>query len=115
MRVSVRVKCGVLLTVSLSAAAAPAAPPMGRELYQVRCTACHGVNADGNAKLADLMRPRPSNLRTSVMDAAAMQRIIVGGGAAVGRSDQMPAWEQELSQMEIDAIVGYLQGMRERP
>lgn len=115
MRVPVQVLCSLLLIGALPAAAAPAAPSMGRELFHVRCTACHGVNADGNSKLADLMRPRPSNLRTSAMDAVTMHRIIVGGGAAVGRSDQMPAWDQELSQMEIDAIVGYLQGMRRQP
>ena len=96
---------------------ADANPPdtaLGQAVFQTRCSICHGPQADGKSRLSGVMRPQPSNLRTSALDAEAMQRIIATGGVGVGRSDQMPPWGDELSGMEIDAIVAYLQGLKAR-
>ncbi len=116
MRASLLVVAGGLFAAAASAEAADAsAATPGRVVYEARCAVCHGDHADGRSKLAEVMRPRPSSLRDSRLDAKAMTRIVAEGGQSVGRSPNMPAWSGELSGAEIAGVVGYLQGVTARP
>lgn len=72
------------------------------------CVTCHGINADGNGRAARLYNPRPANLRTSDKNDAYLTLIIRGGGAAMARSEFMPAWESELTNEQIGDLVSYL-------
>ena len=72
------------------------------------CVTCHGINADGNGRAARLYNPRPANLRTSDKNDAYFGLIIRKGGAVMGRSEFMPAWEAELTNEQIGDLVAYL-------
>ena len=72
------------------------------------CVTCHGINADGNGRAARLYNPRPANLRTSNKNDAYFGLIIRKGGAVMGRSEFMPAWEAELTNEQIGDLVAYL-------
>lgn len=72
------------------------------------CVTCHGINADGNGRAARLYNPRPANLRTSDKNDAYFGLIIRKGGALMGRSEFMPAWEAELTNEQVSDLVAYL-------
>ena len=75
------------------------------------CVTCHGINADGNGRAARLYNPKPANLRTSDKNDAYFGMIIRKGGAAMGRSEFMPAWEAELTNEQISDMVAYLRSI----
>jgi mono/diheme cytochrome c family protein len=72
------------------------------------CVTCHGPNADGNGRAARLYTPRPANLRASDKNAAYMQLIIRKGGKAMGRSEFMPPWGEELTDEQVADVTAYL-------
>jgi mono/diheme cytochrome c family protein len=80
----------------------------GEQVFRGRCAVCHGANADGKSKLAKLMRPPPANLRASHLDDEQRALIVRKGGAAVGRSPDMPTWEHELKEDELHAVLAYV-------
>ena len=62
-------------------------------LFVSRCQSCHGAGGRGDGPAAASMRPRPRNFtdrmwQSNVTDAR-IDRIIVHGGAAVGKSPLM--------------------------
>jgi mono/diheme cytochrome c family protein len=75
------------------------------------CVTCHGTNADGLGRAAKLYDPKPANLRTSMMPDAYKDMIIRRGGKAMGRSEFMPPWGQELTDEQIRDAVGYLRSI----
>lgn len=85
----------------------------GQKIFTERCVVCHGQNADGKSTLGNLMNPHPANLRVSTLTAAQRESIVRKGGLAVGRSDGMPAWGNELSDSEISAVVVYVASLRQ--
>jgi mono/diheme cytochrome c family protein len=80
----------------------------GVVVYARYCANCHGMNADGNGRAARLYNPKPANLRISKADDAYKEWIIKRGGAAVGRSEFMPPWQEELSGDQVNDVVAYL-------
>jgi mono/diheme cytochrome c family protein len=80
----------------------------GEALFKSRCAVCHGAQADGRSDLARLMRPPPANLRASQLDDAQRAFIVRKGGEAAGRSPNMPVWEQELNEHELQSVLAYV-------
>jgi mono/diheme cytochrome c family protein len=78
------------------------------------CVTCHGMNADGNGRAAKLYNPRPANLRMSEKNDAYYGLIIRKGGAVLGRSEFMPAWDAELTEEQIHDLVAYLRSINAR-
>lgn len=78
------------------------------------CVTCHGPNADGHGRAAKLYDPRPANLRASDKNAAYMKQIIGRGGKAMGRSEFMPPWGEELTEEQISDVTAYLQSINNR-
>ena len=78
------------------------------------CVTCHGPNADGNGRAARLYDPRPANLRASDKNAAYMRLMVRRGGKAMGRSEFMPPWGEELTDEQVDDVVSYLQSINAR-
>lgn len=72
------------------------------------CVNCHGVNADGQGRAARLYNPKPANLRTSMMNDSYKEMIIRRGGKAIGRSEYMPPWGEELTEEQLSDVVHYL-------
>jgi len=78
------------------------------------CVTCHGPNADGNGRAAKLYNPRPANLRASDKNLAYMRLIVRNGGRAMGRSEFMPPWGEELTDEQIEDVTAYLQSINDR-
>ncbi len=80
----------------------------GAIVFANYCINCHGVNADGGGRAARIYNPKPSNLRLSMMPDAYKKMIVQRGGKAVGRSEFMPPWGEELTHEQIGDVVNYL-------
>ena len=80
----------------------------GAIVYRTYCVLCHGAKADGKGRAARHYSPPPADLTTSQASDAYKELIVRKGGAAVGRSQYMPPWEQELTTEQIEDVVHYL-------
>jgi cytochrome c oxidase cbb3-type subunit 3 len=77
----------------------------GGIVYRAYCILCHGERADGDArasKLYGLVNLNPFNGRDYI------EKIIRYGGKAVGRSEVMPSWQEELSEEQIGDVIEYV-------
>jgi mono/diheme cytochrome c family protein len=98
-----------------AAPVAPAAKPpapaaatgeaQARELFNSLCSTCHGTTGRGDGPGAIALDPKPRSFgdsawQTSVTDEH-IQKVIVFGGAAVGKSPMMPAQPQLKGQQEV--------------
>jgi cytochrome c oxidase cbb3-type subunit 3 len=80
----------------------------GEVVYKTNCILCHGVKADGKGRAAVLFDPPPANLTLSDKNDEYKKTIITLGGKAMGRSDVMPVWGDQISEQQIDDVVAYL-------
>ena len=80
-----------------SAAAAPSAEDKAAavEIFNNRCTPCHGPQGRGDGPASASLTPHPRNFGEAEWQKAVtdehIEKIIVYGGAAVGKSPAMPA------------------------
>ena len=77
----------------------------GGIVYRAYCVLCHGERADGQARASKLygtINLNPFNGRDYI------EKIIRYGGKAVGRSEIMPTWQEELSEEQINDVVEYV-------
>jgi uncharacterized membrane protein len=78
------------------AAAEPDKSPerMAREYFEKKCVVCHGKSGAGDGPGAGSLEPKPRRFADSGWQAAVtdaeLARVIVDGGAAVGKSTAMP-------------------------
>lgn len=73
----------------------PKAREEAKEIFSSRCAACHGLQGRGDGAGAAQLNPKPTdfadpNWQKSVTDDQ-IEKVIVYGGAAVGKSPAMPA------------------------
>jgi len=80
----------------------------GEIVFKTNCILCHGLRGDGNGRAAKLYDPPPANLTRSDKNDDYKRMIITLGGAAMGRSQAMPVWGEQLSTQEINDVVNYL-------
>jgi len=80
----------------------------GEVVFKTNCILCHGLKADGKGRAAKLYNPPPANLTKSDKNDDYKRMIITLGGAAMGRSEFMPTWSEQLSEQEIEDVVAYL-------
>lgn len=80
--------------------------------YKELCVKCHGPNGKGNGPEAKTLNPKPADYTDCKKMAAdsneTLFKIIKGGSQSVGRSNQMPAWAEALSDQEIRDLVAYV-------
>jgi mono/diheme cytochrome c family protein len=104
---------GVLAsTHDVRPAAAP--PPSGAALFAKYCTLCHGAGGAGDGRAASLQKVPPANLTVSTRPRSYKIQIVRHGGAALGRSSSMPAWDDVLTDAEIAEVVDYVQLLNPR-
>lgn len=103
-----RLAAGLAATLALAMLASPvpaaeekkadavpeAAKKEAKEIYDTRCSTCHGAGGKGDGAAAAALNPKPRDLSSadwqkSVTDEH-IEKIIIGGGAAVGKSPMMP-------------------------
>ncbi|NOZ52555.1 MAG: c-type cytochrome [Gammaproteobacteria bacterium] len=80
----------------------------GKTVFQTNCILCHGVKADGRGRASVLYNPRPSDLTRSDKNEDYKRLIVTNGGAAMGRSEIMPVWGEQLTSQEIEDVVKFL-------
>jgi cytochrome c oxidase cbb3-type subunit 3 len=80
----------------------------GEVVYKTNCVLCHGVKADGKGRASVLFDPPPANLTLSDKNDEYKNMIITLGGKAMGRSEVMPIWGEQLSEQQIEDVVAYL-------
>jgi mono/diheme cytochrome c family protein len=110
---------------------APAAPPKaaatseisqaakeeGAGIFVARCALCHGVNGAANGPNSEGLKPQPRNFQdpdwqSSVTDAY-IEKIIVEGGAAVGKSAVMPPNPDLVDKPEVvKALRAYVRRLK---
>jgi len=66
-----------------------------KEIFNSRCSACHGTNGDGTGPGAAALNPKPRNYHDAAWQKTVtdeqIKKTIIYGGAAVGKSPIMPA------------------------
>ncbi len=94
-----------------AAAAAPAADPEAEaaEIFKTRCSTCHGLEGKGDGAAAAALNPKPRTFsdkewQKTVTDEH-IEKIIVAGGAAVGKSALMPPNPDLAEKKEVVAAL----------
>jgi len=80
----------------------------GEAAFKANCILCHGVRGDGKGRASVLYNPPPTDLTRSDKNDMYKEMIITLGGKAMGRSDAMPVWGEQISEQEIKDLVAYL-------
>ena len=100
------------LIMPLSVIAADQGDATGKQLYQLYCSQCHGIEGDGfgvNSYDMDIA-PR-DHTDTGEMAARTDEdffKVIKFGGKAIDKSVLMPDWGGNMSDEEINLVVIYL-------
>ncbi|MCV6620396.1 MAG: c-type cytochrome [Cellvibrionaceae bacterium] len=87
----------------------------GQELFANFCFLCHGQQGKGDGRMAKLLQTAPANLRKSQLDNKALAEIIRKGGAGVNRSEQMPAWGDQFTAIDVQSLVLFIKSLQEEP
>lgn len=91
-----------------------------KRIFKARCSVCHGESGTGNGPGAAALNPKPRNYTSaewqkSVTDEE-IAKIIVQGGAAVGKSAGMPNNPDLASKPEVvDALVKLVRSFGDQP
>jgi mono/diheme cytochrome c family protein len=83
--------------------------------YRQRCVTCHGNLGAGDGMAASALNPRPKDLRDPAWQSGVtdeyIEKIIAGGGPAVGKSMSMPA-NSDLAPATIQALRAKVRSFR---
>jgi mono/diheme cytochrome c family protein len=81
----------------------------GAEVYQRYCRGCHGADGRGGAHT---FMPHIQNLTRrdyiEFIPDGFLFTVIAEGGAAVGKSSYMPAWQGTLSEQDIKDVIAFI-------
>ncbi len=80
----------------------------GEIVFKTNCILCHGIKGNGKGRSARLYNPPPADLTRSDKNDDYKRMIITLGGKAMGRSEVMPVWGEQITPQEIDDVVAYL-------
>lgn len=87
----------------------------GKALYEYYCSLCHGKTGNADGFNAFNLKTPPTRHTDSILmgtlSDAQIREIIRKGGAALGRSPQMPPWRNVLSDLEIAHIASYIRSL----
>jgi len=101
------------------AAATAAAADEAKQIFATRCVTCHGPEGAGDGPGSAALEPKPRNFQDpawqdSVTDEH-IEKIVMYGGAAVGRSPTMPGNPDLMSKPEVvRALVAHVRGLARR-
>jgi len=110
--------------------AAPAAAPVAKsseaistdskQIFETRCYTCHGMKGLGDGPGSAALTPKPRNFTDPAWQASVsddhINKIILYGGAAVGRSPMMPGNPDLIAKPEIvAALVQHVRSLGQQP
>ena len=86
----------------------------GKQLYQQRCSVCHGPDGKSNTPTAQALTPKPrDHTNGAYMNALSnehLAKVISKGGAAVGKSPLMPP-QADLNDQQIQDLIVFLRSL----
>lgn len=97
---------------------APASPAEeARQIWASACQSCHGETGQGDGPTGRMLRPPPRDHSDPAWQASVtdehIAKVIVGGGAAVGKSSVMPARPDLAEKPEVlAALVELIRGFK---
>jgi mono/diheme cytochrome c family protein len=112
MRRVPKIVVAVALAILFCAPAHAADVASGKELYEARCSFCHGTEGKGDGPAGSALQPRPTNFADAAYRqhaSAEMQRIVILNGKP---GTAMVPFGQTLRPAEIDDLIAYLQTFR---
>lgn len=84
----------------------------GRIVYKQYCQKCHGKRGDGQGIMAADLDPKPRDFTDAeIMEQRSDWELYLGikeGGAPIGLSDQMTAWEDTLTEQEMRDVAAFI-------
>jgi mono/diheme cytochrome c family protein len=84
----------------------------GAGLYAYYCSICHGKTGERNGFNATELTTPPAMhadpVFMSKLSDADMEKVIKGGGSALGRSPQMPPWGGVFNDQEVADLVAFI-------
>jgi mono/diheme cytochrome c family protein len=94
---------------------APQAQANGEAIYQAWCGFCHGDAGDGKGPVASYLNPKPRDFtsglfkfRTTASGELPLRDDVIAIVQKGVHGTAMPAWEEILTQAEIEAVVDYI-------
>ena len=101
--------CALFLSAQPSEAADSA---KGQEVYNTYCALCHGPTGLGDGVGAAALDPKPRDLSSAAIletyTDEYLVNVITNGGAAVGKSPVMMAWDGIISPEDIENVVAHI-------
>ncbi len=103
--------------VTPAAAGGGDSPADAKKYYQQKCVVCHGEGGKGDGPGAAALNPKPKDLSDPAwqgsVDDAHIKKVILGGGAAVGKSLIMPANPDLKGKDKLqDELVKVIRGLK---
>ena len=87
-------------------------------LFGTLCVTCHGTDGRGDGPMAVKLNPKPRNYTDAAWQASVtdddIKKIIVKGGAGVGKSNMMPGQPQLEGDPELDSLVKIIRGFNKK-
>jgi mono/diheme cytochrome c family protein len=90
----------------------------GKQLYQQRCTPCHGPDGKANTPTAQALNPKPRDHTDGAymnqLSNDLLFKVIKQGGTAVGKSPIMPP-QTDLNDKQIQDIIVFVRSLAVPP
>ncbi|HMZ56166.1 MAG TPA: c-type cytochrome [Nitrospira sp.] len=83
----------------------------GKVLYKEYCSQCHGATGKGDGPAASGLNPKPAvhaNIPFEKLPTEYLYNVINHGGAAMGKSPNMPYWGLTIGQQGVADVMAYL-------
>jgi mono/diheme cytochrome c family protein len=89
------------------------------QIFATRCTTCHGPLGAGDGPGSAALTPKPRDFRDAAWQDSVsdehIEKIVMYGGAAVGRSPSMPGNPDLMSKPDVvRALVAHVRGLARR-
>jgi mono/diheme cytochrome c family protein len=90
----------------------------GKQLYQQRCSPCHGPDGKANTPTAQALNPKPRDHSDGAyMNSLSndhLTKVIKQGGTAVGKSPIMPP-QADLNEKQIQDLITFVRSLASPP
>jgi len=90
----------------------------GKVIYKEYCMQCHGASGKGDGPAAANLEPKPAihaNIAFEQVPTEYLYNMINYGGAAMGKSANMPYWRLTISQQGVADVMAYLKATFKGP
>ena len=90
----------------------------GKVIYKEYCMQCHGAGGKGDGPAAANLEPKPAihaNINFSEVPTEYLYNMINHGGAAMGKSANMPYWGLTIGQQGVADVMAYLKATFKGP